>query len=744
MKRIAEHLKMTGIAWLALVLLAACTAVPTGTSASPTAATTTTSASQTPPTPQIFTTSVPDVRAAATAFLSAWQAEDYDTMYAMLAPTSQDATTKDQFVKRYKDVAINLTLQKIQFEVLSTLTNLSSAQAAYRVTFDTALLGSLDREMNMGLTLLDNQWRVMWEDGMIMPELHGGNLLALDYQVPSRGNIYDSKGYPIASTVDAVALGIVPGDIKEGTEGTVLSELSRLSQIPAEWIKALYGESYPAWYIPVGETTQDDFNQRVDAVSNLAGFAYKPYRSRYYSDGGIAPHVTGYVQFIPKDQLEEYQRLGYQVDEKVGTLGLEKWGENYLAGERGVSLYVTDPQGRTITRLGRRDPKPADAIYTTLDGGLQFQAQRAINGFNGAIVVLERDTGRVLAMVSSPGFDPNLFDPQNLNFSALSDVLNDNRQPLLNRAAQGGGYPLGSVFKIVTMATALETGLFKPEDQYDCQYTFTDLPGYTLYDWTYEKQLPPSGILNLPQGLMRSCNPWFYHIGLVLSQNSKATELTKMARAFGLGVPTGIDQVAESDGNMPDPESDEVAVQMAIGQGQMLVTPLQVADMIAAVGNGGTLYRPQVVEKIVDPDGNPVYQFKAEVRNKLPVSVETLTLIQDTLRQVVVNSRGTAVRAFSGLAIPVYGKTGTAQTGTGNPPHAWFAAYTNAGREDKPDIAVAVIAEFAGEGSEVAAPIARRVIEAYFLGQPQRVYPWEARLNVTRTPTPDVTETPAP
>ena len=184
---------------------------------------------------------------------------------------------------------------------------------------------------------------------------------------------------------------------------------------------------------------------------------------------------------------------------------------------------------------------------------------------------------------------------------------------------------------------------------------------------------------------------------------------------------------------------------MAIGQGKILVTPLQVADMIAAVGNGGTLYRPQVVEKIVDPDGNAGLRLQTRGAQQAAGQPGNLTLIQDTLRQVVVNSRGTAVRAFSGLAIPVYGKTGTAQTGhPGSQPHAWFAAYTDAGREDKPDIAMAVIAEYAGEGSEIAAPITRRIVEVYFLGQPQRVYPWEAKLNVTRTPTPEVTETPAP
>lgn len=694
-------------------------------------------------TPKVFTTSVPKVGDAANAFLAAWQAEDFDSMYAMLAPTSQDATPKEQFVARYKELAINTTLQSIEFEVLSTLTNLASGQAAYRVIYHTALLGEMTRDMNMNLTMVDDAWRVNWEDGMIMPELRGGNRLALDYRTPSRGNIYDRTGYPIAATTDAVSLGIVPGDIPEDGEGAVLSELSRLSSIPSAWIKSLYGDNYPGWYIPVGVTTQDAFNQRFDVVQNLAGFAYHLYRARYYYDGGIAPHVTGYVQFIPQAELEEYQRRGYAVDAKVGTSGLEKWGEDYLAGKRGVALYVTDAEGNVITRLGTRDPEPSQSIYTTLDAALQFQAQRAINGFNGAVVVLERDTGRVLAMASSPGFDPNLFEPLNLNSSALSDVLNDFRQPLVNRATQGAGYPLGSVFKIVTMATALESGLFTPEDIYDCQYTFTELPGYTLYDWTFGKELPPSGRLTLPEGLMRSCNPWFYHIGLVLSKNGMAGDMTTMARAFGLGVNTGIEQVAENSGNMPDPISDEVAVQLAIGQGQMQVTPLQVASMIAAIGNGGTLYRPRVVERIEDPDGNLVYEFKPEVRSELPISDETLTLLQDTLRQAVVNRRGTAVRAFSGLAIPVFGKTGTAQNGTESD-HSWFTAYTNAGREDKPDIAVAVIAEFAGEGSEIAAPITRRIIEVYFLGQPQRVYPWESELNVTRTPTPEVTETPAP
>jgi penicillin-binding protein 2 len=254
----------------------------------------------------------------------------------------------------------------------------------------------------------------------------------------------------------------------------------------------------------------------------------------------------------------------------------------------------------------------------------------------------------------------------------------------------------------------------------------------------------PSGKLNLPQGLIRSCNPWFWHIGLDLYNRGMVTTISDMARAFGLGSKTGI-EIDEETGQIPDPASQIDATNLAIGQGATQVTPLQVARFVAAVGNGGYLFEPKVVERIAPLEGEPTYVFTPTLSSRLPLSDTLLTVVQDAMVNVVSNPRGTAYYVLnpfiSSYNIPIAGKTGTAESGVSEP-HAWFAGYTFAEREGKPDIAVVVLVETIGEGSEYAAPIFRRVMELYFLGNPQVKYPWEARIGVVASPTPEPTETP--
>ena len=723
-----------------LVVLAACNSSPQQT-LTPTLEPTPTA---TLGPPGVSTTSVPDARLAAQSYLDAWKAEDYETMYAMLTSISKDAINFEDFEQNYRSIASEAALSAIDYEILSSLVlNPNSAQVSYQVLLDSVLVGQLQRDTMMNLTLEQGEWHVKWDDALIFPELTGGNYLGMERYIPSRANIYDQEGHALVAQADATAIGLRPALIDPDQEEALFSVLTRLTGLRSDTILAMY-ESFPPgadWYLPLGEVPADEVERRFGDLSGLSGLVLNQYKSRYYFEGGIAPHVVGYVSQIQAGEEEEYLRSGYRIDERVGQAGLENWGEPYLSGKRGGALYLFNTQGELVTKLAEVQPEPSQAIYTTLEKDFQLAAQQAIDGFRGAIVVLERDTGRVLAMVSSPGFDPNAFEPTNYNYySMLTDIANNPNNPLLNRATQGL-YPLGSVFKLVTLAAALESGRYTTQSTYQCGYFFDELAGVTLQDWTYEHYLEdgrtqPSGLLTLPEGLIRSCNPYFWHIGLDLYNQGLTTAVADMARGFGLGQETGIAGVLEDAGNIPEPASQIDATNQAIGQGDTLVTPLQVATFTAALGNGGTLYRPQVIEKIVSPDGNESGIFQPEAIGELPVSEENLQIIQDAMRGVIVSTQpyGTAWHRFTGLDIPVAGKTGTAQSGFGEP-HAWFAGYTFAEREDRPDIAAVVIAENAGEGSDYAAPIFRRLVELYFYDRPAKVYPWESTFYVTRTPT---------
>ena len=687
------------------------------------------------PTPRIETTPMPDASQTVLDYLEKWNESDYTGMYAMLSPTSRDAVSEEDFSKAHTDAAVSLSLNGMDYGILTALVNANSAKVGYKVVFETVFFGSLVRQMEMELIASEGKWLILWDSGLIMPELSGGKKLALSLTPPSRGVIYDNDGDVIASQTEAIAIGVVPNEIGEGQEGNLAAILAVMTGIPANIIRdSIY--SGGGAYVPIGEVSLQTYEARASYLNSFTGVAINPYTSRYYFNGGVSPQVIGYLLSISPEQYEEFRRKGYAGDEKIGAAGIEKWGEEYLRGRPAADLYVVNADGTYDTAVGKSEAEPAYNIYTTIDKDFQILVQKALLGFTGAIVVLERDTGRVLAMASSPNFDPNYFTPQNYNSQwALQDLVTDEGRPLWNRAAQSA-YPLGSVFKLVTTAAALESGLFTPTSRYDCVSQYTELPGFVGNDWTYDKELPPSGNLTLVEGIMRSCNPWFYHLGLELYRQMGDAYLADWAREFGFGSATGIDAVAEAVGQINNPTSEGAAVQMGIGQGDMLVTPLQVANMLAAIGNGGTLYRPQVIEKITNIDGEIIDQFQPEVLNEIPVSDETLDAIKLGMEAVVRDQRGTAYRRFLGMRAPVYCKTGTATTSVEDP-HSWFAGFTDGNNPDRPDIAIAVILEYAGDGSQYAAPVFRRVVEAYFSGEVYTQFWWEWDIYVTRTPEPD-------
>ncbi len=710
------------------------------------------------PSPGVTIVPAPSAQAAMTQFLDALKKYDFTSMYAMLSKATQAKLTQDAFTAKYNDALDNMGASSIDYQVMSQLLNPQKAQVGFHIVYHTAFLGDLQRDMVANFVLESGAWRLEWDDSLILPELAGGNVLRMDYQIPARGDIYDQNGNPIVTQSDAYALGIKPGEINPKSEGTLDSELATLCNMTPDQVKAMYASAAPDWYVAICDASVTEAKAILN--TGLGGLVVTPYNSRFYLDQGIASQVVGYASLIHKEDLDTYRRLGYRGDETVGQMGIEKSMEQYLAGTHGGTLYVVDANGQIVNRLGSADPQPADSVYLTLDSNLQHWAQTTISSFRGAAVVIERDTGRVLAMASSPGFDQNVFDPNNFNSNALlSQLLNDPNQPLVNRAAQGT-YPLGSAFKPITMAAAIESGLYLPQTTYDCQYDFNELTQYggpVLHDWTWDhcqtrvqaglacdtSDSKPSGLLTLTEGLMRSCDPYFWHIGLDLFNNNRAGDIPEMAKAFGLGQATGINVIAEATGNVPVPQQPVDATNLAIGQGQLQVTPLQVARFVAALGNGGTLYRPQLIQKVQPVNGAAIDVFKPDAQGTLPLRADTLAAIQQGMQMVVSNQRGTAYYRMLGLNFPIAGKTGTAQSGSGNP-HAWFIGYTmDEQNSGKPDIAIAVILENAGEGSDWAAPVFRALVETYYYGSPQASAwfgPWQEPFTptafgaATRTP----------
>lgn len=725
------------ISLLFLSLLLAGCALAGGSGAEPTPSTL--------PAPTVRTLQAPDPEDTARAFLDDWQDGDYGAMYAFLTPLTQDGLTQEEFTTRYQEVAQQAAITGIRYELVSSLLNPSSAQVRYRITLESAAVGDIVRETWMDMTRVEEQWRVAWTESTILPELDGTTGMQMNLVTPPRANIYDREGQALATTGEIVALWLVPNQVgDDDAESAMLSALGEILDRHPEAIQRDYDDIRDTdWWVPLGEVSLEEFQQVQGTLADAGGVQWATYNGRFYLDQGLAPHSVGYVGQIQEEQLESYLRRGYQQDAFIGQIGIEEIFEQELRGTPGGKLYLTDAEGNPIDIVAEREFTPPYAVYTNLDRELQHNVRDAIAGFSGAAVVLERDTGAVLAMASSPDFDPNLFDWHNPNSSGgLQEIFQQN-QPLVNRATTGV-YPLGSLFKVISTSAALESGLFEPDTVYNCGHVWERL-GVPLYDWTYEDGLPAQGEISLLQGLARSCNPYFYEIGWTLFNNDLPGALSEMATAFGLGQETGI-EIDEVAGSVPGPEASEDwairnSVGLAIGQDELQATPLQAVRYVAAVGNGGTLYRPQLVNRVENAVGEVRQSFSPEAQGTLPLTPEHLEAIQRAMVEVVRGDHGTARRRFLGLNLSIAGKTGTAQTGDEfSEPHSWFGAYTFEQRENTPDIAVVVVLEGQGEGSEWAAPIARRIIESHFFGRPITLYPWESQIGLERTTTPSPEE----
>jgi penicillin-binding protein 2 len=659
-------------------------------------------------------------------------------MYSLLSASSRATLESESFSQRYQNAMTSASVLTVTTSLESVLREQEQARAAFAVTFQTALFGTLSASGTMSLSLQSEAWGIDWEPGAIWPQLEGDKYFHTRYSIPVRANIYDRDGLGLATEGTIVTLGVIPGQIEDET--SLLQTLSAVTGLSADTIRARYASANPDWKIPVADIAAEVSVEQNEALSAISGIYREEKDGRTYPHGAACPHVVGWVAPVPAEQLQAYRSRGYRGDEMVGVAGLEAWGEDILAGQHGGRLSIITATGEEVAQLAQREPAPGRPIYTTFSRDFQESVQQILGNRKGAVVVLDPRTGAVRALVSAPGFDANVFVGPTSDMER-AQVLTDARHPLVNRATQGT-YPTGSVFKIVTMSAGMDEATLDPTGStFNCPGYWDGLGrGARKYCWKADGH----GQVNLQDGLSTSCNVTFYNVGKTLHELD-ADALPRMGSSFGLGEATGLLGLYEESGLMPGPEWKQNAlgelwypgdtVNLAIGQGYLRVTPLQAARMIAAVANEGTLHRPFIMQRI-GPDAQGAEQvMQPEVVGSLPLSPDHLAALRAGLLGVTTQSIGTATHRFSGLDIPVAGKTGTAESGgEDTTPHSWFVAYAPA---DDPEIALAVVVENAGEGSTVAAPLARQVIEAYY-GLPLSELPPQAQEGyVPPTPTPE-------
>ncbi len=680
------------------------------------------------PTPTLPPTLIPDrPETTADAFLRAWERADYEAMYGLLSPSAKAKVSRQDFAELYRANLSEAAVTSLRAQVRTALESEYNAQVDFAVTMQSDLLGAIEFTQHMALTFEAAHWGVVWSPELIFPGLTDKRSIHLIEQAAVRGSIYDRDGLGLAALGKMVTVGIVPGQLTD--EATTLAELSRILNMPGEEIRAAYADAPPHWYVPIKDIAPQVSQAHYGTLASLPGVELEEKDVRAYPAANVAAHVVGYMAPIYHEDLDEWRKRGYKGDELVGQTGLEAWGEPYLAGRRGGTLILIDGQGALVDTLAQRPATPAQSIYTTLRRDFQQSAEALLaeGGKAGAIVALDPNDGAILALASYPSYDPNLFIPA-ISAEEWAKLDADPQRPLVNRALQSA-YPPGSVFKIVTLSAGLERGGLTRDSRFTCHGTWTGLGA----EWFKTCWLETGhGSIDVITGLTVSCNIVFYEIGLLLD-TLDANILPTYARGFGFGQPTGLQELPESPGLVPDtawkratydePWVPGDSVNLAVGQGFLLTTPLQIARMMAAVANDGVVLRPQIVYRI----GDEVILQREEI-GRLPLNDEHLAQVQEGLLGAGTLPYGTAYRAMQGLPFEVAGKTGTAETGETDL-HAWFVGYAPA---DAPEIVIVVMIEHGGEGPTVAAPLFRKLIEAYFGIEP------------VETPSPEPTPTPTP
>ena len=586
-------------------------------------------------------------------------------------------------------------------------------------------LGELQRRLiilRVGLLLVVallglQLWNLQIREGPYYRDLSDNNRTRSVIMEPARGLIYDRNGVLLANNVPSFTLYVSLEDVtdREGLIRQLTNLLGLDEALIRKKLAARGSKQLPRKVkdrLTLREATLIE-SHRLD----LPGVMVQVESQRNYPGGTTASHLLGYVGEVSPEQLEKPEFSELHQGSVVGQYGVEKFFDRLMRGQAGQKSIEVDAIGHEKRTVVVEQPHAGDNLYLTIDVRLQKVAENLLGEESGAIVALDPRTGDVLAMASRPGFDPNILSRE-LTPKQWAEIVQDEGRPLNNRASQGQ-YPPGSVYKVMMAAAALETKTVTPSTTIFCNggYQF----GRRLYhDW----KAGGHGSVDLRHALVQSCDVYFYTVG----QRMGIETMASFAHQFGLGEETGIELPSERIGIVPseawkrkaknEPWLPGETISASIGQGYVNVTPLQMASLIGTVANDGAMFRPRLVQAVMDRATGELQRRPAVLKRTLNLRPGILPVIKEALAGVV--KEGTATKAQSAL-VTIAGKTGTAQmTALRTGPekdipkkfrdHAWFVAFAPV---EAPTIAVAVLGEHMGHGGSASAPLAKELIETY-------------------------------
>jgi len=527
---------------------------------------------------------------------------------------------------------------------------------------------------------------------------------------PQRGRIMDRNGEVLATNKVSFLVAVVPSNIID--IDTLLNSLEKIIGIDKQKCNEKIQQA-PNPFMPVllkKNVDMASITYILEREEEFPGTVIVPLPVRSYPHHFLASHVLGYLGQVSKEELSSSSFSNLEQGDLVGQVGIERIYDSYLGGEKGGKQVEVDAYGRHLRTISERSALPGDNIYLTIDIRMQQIAEEELGERKGVVILGNPSTGEIFTLVSYPCFDPNLFSSEISN-EEWNRLKQDPTNLLENRAIRGE-YAPASIFKVIIAISALENKIIGKEDTFVCPGKL--LVGNRVFKCWKEQG---HGKLNLEEAIIHSCDVFFYQLGM----ETGVDKIIQTASSFGLGKSTGIDLLSEKSGFLPTPSwklknRKDVWYQgdtanLSIGQGYILVTPLQMFSVISVIANGGDLFRPYIMREIVTPEGKLVKKNLPWKIKRISISSSTLAFLRNALKGVV--KKGTGWRADNKV-VEISGKTGTAELSEGEKPHNWFIGYAPS---DNPSIAIVVLVEHKEEERAIAPEIAGKIFSRIFASE---------------------------